>query len=96
MTAPKRRISDRLAVWQKIVGISLGAAAILGLAVAAPDQVYKVWPNRQVERHISAKQQDVRDALEFQNALLMSQMTVEDIDKASKLYKASKMGRGTK
>ena len=94
MTAPKRRISDRLAVWQKIVGISLGAAAILGLAVAAPDQVYKVWPNRQVERHITEKQRDIRDAMDYHTALLMSEKTEAEIDRANKFYETLKRGRG--
>ena len=81
-------------MWQKIVGISLGAAAILGLAVAAPDQVYNVWPKGQVERHITEKQRDIRDAMDYHTALLMSEKTEAEIDRANKFYETLKKGRG--
>ena len=75
--------------------ILLIAGAVAAMTVL-PQQIYNLWPGTQVERHISEKQRDIRDAMDYHTALLMSEKTEAEIDRANKFYETLKKGRGVK
>ena len=85
-----RRCTDKkkfLNKWQMIVVSVLSTSALVGL----------IWAKAiapEIDSMIDKKQEPIYDALEYNNCLHMAFMTQEQIDKATVLYKQSRLCKG--
>lgn len=85
-----RRATDKLSSWQSIITIITTACLIIG---GGSVWAWNVFARPAIKEQIDCELKPVKEAIEYQNYLMMSTMSDEQIERAEKMYISAKRGR---